>query len=212
MEGCRIQWARELSSSLASDAHVIGPGASGSRCFRRTLAPDQELELRRLGDVLHRQQLLDPGLAIDIDEGRLQLAHELGATHTVNSKQADATAAVLDLTQGHGAELAVEVVGNTAALSTALHSVARGGRVGLVGNISPHVQLPLQIVVARELTLLGSCASAGEYSRAIELVAGGAIRVEPLISALAPLAEGPRWFERLYAREPGLMKVILQPT
>ena len=46
---------------------------------------------------------------------------------------------------------------------------------------------------------------------AIELVASGAIRVAPLISAIAPLADGPRWFERLYAREPGLMKVILQP-
>jgi L-iditol 2-dehydrogenase len=102
-------------------------------------------------------------------------------------------------------------VGNTSALSTAIRSVARGGRVVLVGNISPEVALPLQIVVSRELTLFGSCASAGEYPRAIELVASRAIRVEPLISALAPLAEGPQWFERLYAREPGLMKVVLQP-
>jgi L-iditol 2-dehydrogenase len=39
----------------------------------------------------------------------------------------------------------------------------------------------------------------------------GAIRVDPLISAVAPLAEGPAWFERLYRREPNLMKVILNP-
>jgi L-iditol 2-dehydrogenase len=82
----------------------------------------------------------------------------------------------------------------------------------LIGNTSPEVPLPLQVVVTRELTLLGSCASAGEYARSIELVATGAIRVEPLISARAPLADGPQWFERLYAREPGLMKVVLQPT
>jgi L-iditol 2-dehydrogenase len=151
-------------------------------------------------------------IAVDIDAGRLQLARELGATHTIDSMRSDAIAAVLELTNGRGAELAVEVVGNSAALSTAVHSVARGGRVVLVGNISPEVQLPLQIVVARELALMGSCASAGEYPRAIELVASGAIRVAPLISALAPLVEGPHWFERLYAREPGLMKVVLQPT
>jgi L-iditol 2-dehydrogenase len=150
-------------------------------------------------------------IAVDIDSGRLQLARELGATRTVDSKQTDAIAGLLDFTNGRGAEVAVEVVGNTAALSTAVRSVARGGRVVLVGNISPEVQLPLQIVVSRELTLMGSCASAGEYPRAIELVASGAIRVAPLISALAPLAEGPQWFERLYAREPGLMKVVLQP-
>jgi L-iditol 2-dehydrogenase len=150
-------------------------------------------------------------IAIDIDAGRLQLAVELGATETINSKHADAVAAVLELTNGHGADVAMEVVGNAAALNTAIRSVARGGRVALVGNISPEVPLPLQIVVSRELTLLGSCASAGEYPRAIDLVASGQIRVDPLISALAPLADGPKWFDRLYAREPGLMKIVLQP-
>jgi L-iditol 2-dehydrogenase len=177
-------------------------------------------------------------IAVDIDAGRLQMALELGATAWINSKSggwgraegespaversgssaeprpqppSDVTAAILELTNGTGAKVAAEVVGNTAALSTAVRSVVRGGRLVLVGNISPEVQLPLQIVVARELTLMGSCASAGEYSRAIELVASGAIRVAPLISVLAPLADGPQWFERLYAREPGLMKVVLQP-
>jgi L-iditol 2-dehydrogenase len=81
----------------------------------------------------------------------------------------------------------------------------------LVGNISPEVTLPLQRVVTRQIRLQGSCASAGEYPRAIELLASGAIQVKPLISAIAPLEEGPRWFERLYAREPNLMKVILAP-
>jgi L-iditol 2-dehydrogenase len=42
-------------------------------------------------------------------------------------------------------------------------------------------------------------------------MAGGQIRVKPLITATAPLEEGPFWFDRLYHREPGLMKVILQP-
>ena len=84
--------------------------------------------------------------------------------------------------------------------------------MGLVGNLAPEVPFPLQAVVTRELTLVGNCASAGEYPRAIELIASGAIRVEPLISAVASLAEGPRWLERLYAGEPGLMKVILQPS
>jgi len=83
--------------------------------------------------------------------------------------------------------------------------------VTLVGNLSPEVRLPLQKVVTRQLRLQGSCASAGEYPRAIELVASGRIQVKPLITAVAPLEEGPRWFERLYSREPNLMKVILTP-
>ena len=71
--------------------------------------------------------------------------------------------------------------------------------------------LPLQKVVTRQIRLQGSCASSGEYSRAIELMASGAVQVKPFITAVAPLEEGPRWFERLYAREPNLMKVILTP-
>ena len=48
----------------------------------------------------------------------------------------------------------------------AVRSVRKGGAVTLVGNFKPHVDLPLQEVVTRELTLLGSCASSGEYPAA----------------------------------------------
>ena len=150
-------------------------------------------------------------IAVDVDDSRLKVATELGATSTVNSRTTDATAAVMELTEGNGAEVVAEVVGNAAALSTAINCTRRGGRIALIGNLAPEVPFPLQAVVTRELTLIGNCASAGEYPRAIELVASGAIRVTPLINAIAPLNEGPQWFERLYAREPGLMKVILQP-
>jgi L-iditol 2-dehydrogenase len=67
------------------------------------------------------------------------------------------------------------------------------------------------MVVNRELTLRGSCASNGEYPECIELLASGDIDVGPLISACVPLADAPHWFERLYAREPGLMKVVVRP-
>jgi L-iditol 2-dehydrogenase len=96
-------------------------------------------------------------------------------------------------------------------VTAAIDGVRKGGSVVLVGNISPEVTLPLQKVVTRQIRLQGSCASAGEYPRAIELMSSGAIRVKPLISAIAPLDEGPQWFERLYAREPNLMKVVLAP-
>jgi len=83
--------------------------------------------------------------------------------------------------------------------------------VTLVGNIRPEVTLPLQKVVTRQLRLQGSCASAGEFPHAIDLVARGEIQVKPLITAVAPLEDGPRWFERLHAHEPNLMKVVLTP-
>jgi L-iditol 2-dehydrogenase len=83
--------------------------------------------------------------------------------------------------------------------------------VTLIGNIEPEVTLSLQKVVTRQLRLQGSCASAGEYPQAMEMIANGKIKVVPLITAVAALEEGPRWFERLHAREPNLMKIILSP-
>ena len=96
-------------------------------------------------------------------------------------------------------------------IATAIAAVKKGGAVTLVGNVSPTVEIPLQAVVSRQIRLQGSCASCGEYPAAMQLMASGAIRVEPLISAVAPLAEGPSWFDRLYRHEPNLMKVILRP-
>jgi L-iditol 2-dehydrogenase len=90
-------------------------------------------------------------------------------------------------------------------------SVRKGGSVTLVGNLAQNVDFPLQSVVTRQIRVQGSCASSGEYPACIDLMSKGAIRVDPLISAVAPLEEGPSWFDRLYRHKPNLMKVILRP-
>jgi L-iditol 2-dehydrogenase len=146
----------------------------------------------------------------DLDKTRLKLAQEVGAT-AVLSPEKNVAEQVLELTGGIGADVAIEAVGRNETVKASIESVRKGGTVVLVGNISPEVTLPLQRVVSRQIRLQGSCASAGEYPRAIELLSSGAIQVKSLISAVAALEDGPRWFERLYAGEPNLMKVILAP-
>jgi L-iditol 2-dehydrogenase len=146
----------------------------------------------------------------DVDATRLKLAKELGATDVLHADK-DVVAHILQRTGGVGVDVAMEAVGRNETVNAAIASVRKGGTVVLVGNISPKTTLPLQKVVTRQIRLQGSCASAGEYPQAIELMARGAIRVKPLITAIAPMAEGPQWFERLYAREPNLLKVVLTP-
>ena len=149
-------------------------------------------------------------LVSDVDETRLKMAKELGAADVLLAG-AEVVAQILQRTGGVGVDVAIEAVGRNDTVNAAIASVRKGGTVVLVGNISPEVTLPLQKVVTRQIRLQGSCASAGEYPEAIKLMASGAIRVKPLITAIAPLAEGPAWFERLYAREPNLLKVVLTP-
>ena len=150
-------------------------------------------------------------IAIDIDTFKLNLAKELGATHCLHATDADVAAEVFGLTKGIGVDIAMEVVGKTAPLRTAIDCVRLGGQVGLVGNLQPNVDLPLQKVVTRELKLVGSCGSSGEYPRCIELMASEQIKVSPLISQVTSLDRGPEFFQRLYEHEPKLLKVVVQP-
>jgi len=150
-------------------------------------------------------------LVTDVDAGRLEMARELGANDILLSDES-LNNKLLELTDGEGVDIALEAVGRNETVAAAIDSVRKGGGVVLIGNITPNVNLPLQKVVSRQIRLQGSCASAGEYPQAIRWMASGAIRVKPLITAVAPLEEGARWFERLYAREPHLLKVVLTPT
>jgi L-iditol 2-dehydrogenase len=150
-------------------------------------------------------------IVVDVDDTRLDLARSLGATQTFNSRNADVIPQILEQTMGRGADVALECVGSTIPVKLALDSVRKGGAVTLVGNVAPTIELGLQSAVTRQIRLQGSCASSGEYPACISLISRGAIQVEPLISAVAPLEDGSAWFDRLYNHEPGLLKVVLEP-
>jgi L-iditol 2-dehydrogenase len=147
----------------------------------------------------------------DVDPSRLKLATDLGASAALLATEKELISQIFDLTHGRGVDVALEAVGISETVRVAIDCVRKGGAVTLVGNIEPEVTLPLQKVVTRQIRLQGSCASAGEFPQAIELVGSGRIQVKPLITAIAPLEDGPRWFERLHSREPNLMKVVLTP-
>jgi L-iditol 2-dehydrogenase len=152
-------------------------------------------------------------VAIDLAENRLALARKLGATHAFSPDKSDVAAEVARITDGLGADTSFEVVGFTSTLNLALAVLKRAGACVLVGNLSPKTQdFPLQAVVTKEITVVGSCASAGEYPLCLDLIARGVINVKPMIETIVPLSEGAGWFSRLSAKDGGkFMKVILQP-
>ncbi len=189
-----VHAVRRTPLDLNANVTVIGAGMIG-------LLVIQVLRLAGCGQII----------AVDVDPKRLEVARRLGATDAIASNGADVAAAVRELTNGRGADASFEVVGLAATVSTAIACTRKGGSVTLVGNLDPKVELPLQAVVTRQLTLIGTCASAGEYPVCLDLIAAGKINVTDFISATPPLSEGAAWFERLYKREPGLMKVLLKP-
>jgi len=147
----------------------------------------------------------------DLDRDRLALAEELGAHGVFVPSEENLPERVDGLTDGLGADVVFDAVGLPATFSDGFASTRKGGHFTVIGNFSPTAELPLQYLVNRQITLRGSCASSGEYPACIELIRRGAVDVERLITRTAPLSEGAAWFERLYAGEKGLLKVILLP-
>jgi L-iditol 2-dehydrogenase len=147
----------------------------------------------------------------DVAPERLALARRLGADAAFDTRSADAVAELKSMTGGRGADAVVEAVGLGPTVELAVEATRKGGTLALVGNLAPRVEIALQAVVTREISVLGCCASRGEYPACLALIADGRIAVKPLISAVAPLADGAAWFQRLYDREPGLLKVVLKP-
>jgi len=180
--------------SLHDTALVVGSGMIG-------LLIIQMLRIAGCGQII----------AVDLEQDRLDTACTLGADLGLMSGVDDVPAEVRRRTGGRGADVAFEVAGLTPTVQMAVTSLRKGGSLTLVGNFSPTVELPLQEVVIRQLTLAGSTNAAGESEACLDMMASGLVNVDTLISAVAPLAEGATWFERLRKREPGLMKVILEP-
>lgn len=150
-------------------------------------------------------------IAVDIEDDKRELAKSLGADITLNPKTDKVKQDIMNLTSTRGADISFEAVGIDLTVKTAIECTRKGGTVTLVGNLSPEVSLPLQMVVTRQLKLQGSCAICGEYPAVLDMIARKSIDVNPVLSAEAPLSEGASWFERLYRKEKGLIKVVLIP-
>jgi len=150
-------------------------------------------------------------IAFDTEPQRRAAALAAGADIALDPADPASLGRVLEMTEGRGVDRAFEAVGASAPIATAIAATRKGGSVTLIGNISPNAEFPLQSVVTREITLIGSCAISGEYPVSLDLMASHTINLKSVISAVAPLEEGPQLFERLYKRDPSLLKVVLVP-
>lgn len=150
-------------------------------------------------------------IACDINEFRLEIAKKLGADVIINTAKRDPIQMVLEQTGNRGVDVAFEVVGYADTFCTALSVTKTGGLIVCIGNVQKMVEFDLQDLVARELTVTGSYASSGEFRNCIDLVASGKINVQPLISDVLPLKDGPAAFERLLKGRENLLKIILEP-
>jgi alcohol dehydrogenase len=139
-------------------------------------------------------------LAIDIDDAKLSLASELGATARLNARtEPDIAAAVRELTHG-GADVSVDALGSELTLRQSLAALRKRGRhvqVGLLVGEGCDPRVPMSLVVGRELALFGSHGIAAvSYGDVFDLIERRAIPLERMIERTLPLEAVP---ERMHS-------------
>ena len=149
-------------------------------------------------------------IAVDSIPYRLELARKLGAT-AVSVEQAQQT--ILDRTEGRGADVTIEAVGNEGALTAAIMAARGGGTVSVIGVFAaPSFNFPIGYAFARDLKfsigLANINAHIPELSR---LIASGTLDPRPLISHIMPLDDAAKGYEIFNARKDNVMKVLLKP-
>jgi propanol-preferring alcohol dehydrogenase len=134
-------------------------------------------------------------IAVDTARGKLDACRKAGADHVVESSGDEATQALLDLTHGHGVDVAIDYVSSTSTLQAGARALGRHGRLVTLGGAGKPFQVSSLDLLLKEQDLLGSrYVTRAEIRDTLELVARK--EVWPIVSEVSRLAGA----EALHAR------------
>ncbi|WP_334170976.1 zinc-binding dehydrogenase [Sinomonas sp.] len=146
-----------------------------------------------------------PLIVVDVDEAKLELAKQLGATHTVNAREDDVVGRVAAITRGSGVPWAIEAIGRAQTLEQALTCVAPGGTLVAVGLGASDAEFPVPLnqLVQRQKRVVGSLYGSSnpplDLPRIFGLYLAGKLPLDKLVGDRLPLAEFGEAYARLTA-------------
>lgn len=152
-------------------------------------------------------------IAVDLDDGRLEKAKARGC-RPLNPTKEDLNEVARELTNGKGADCAIEAVGNPATVQVALDVVRPGGRVAVIGVIGgQQVSIDfLPVMTGKNLTLRSGIVNPQYYiPKLLPMVQQGRIDPTQIITHRMDLAEGPRGYEIFDNHEEDVLKVVMTP-
>jgi 2-desacetyl-2-hydroxyethyl bacteriochlorophyllide A dehydrogenase len=150
-------------------------------------------------------------LATSRSRPKLELAKRLGADMVVNPRDENLREIALDVTDGHGFDVVIEVSGSMSALEDALDIAAFTGRIVFVGTYQTPTKGPLMQMITKELSLIGVRGSPHVYPETVDMMARGLIDTRPVISHTFALDQYAEAFEIAENGGPDVLKVLLKP-
>jgi len=165
------------------------------------------------GAIVHAVQKGKTVIAVDIDDHKLKLASQLGATHALNSGIGELQKDLEEITKGRGPDVVVEAAGNPLTYRTAVDVVAFTGRVVCIGYAGNEVSFATKLFVQKEMDILGSRnATAEDFASVIAYLEKGTFPMDSMVSRVIKAEEAAEAF-LAWADAPGkIMKILVDFT
>lgn len=129
-------------------------------------------------------------IAVDVDDGKLEIAKKAGAAYAINSQKQDLRAAIRELTDGFGPQVVIEAVGRPETFVAAVEVISYAGRVVYIGYAKEPVTYETKLFVQKELDIMGTRNALPEdFREVIQMLEAGAFPVDDTISAIVPMHE-----------------------
>ena len=148
-------------------------------------------------------------IAVDLDESKLAIARQAGATHVVNGRQKPGEE-LRDITAGKGPDVIIEAIGAQETFRLAVEEVAYSGRVVYIGYAKEPVSYETKRFVQKELDIMGTRnAQPEDFRRVIEMLEAKRFPVDVAVSHTIPFDEAPRVLEQWNAEPQRFSKIMI---
>jgi S-(hydroxymethyl)mycothiol dehydrogenase len=145
----------------------------------------------------------NPIIGVDVDDRKLTVAREFGATHTVNSRETDPVEAIRALTDGNGADVCIEAVGRPEVLEQAFYARDLAGTVVQVGVPDPSMTIELPMIEffgrggALKPSWYGDCLPSRDFPMLIDLYLEGRLDLDRFVSETISLDDVEDAFHKM---------------
>lgn len=150
-------------------------------------------------------------IAVDLSDSKLAIAKEMGADVCLKSNDPDFLEKIKEETGNLGPDVVVEAVGISATYNLALRMCRKRGTVVALGFTKPELNVEIQQVIYKELSVVGSTGYADECETTLEYLRKGMVNIEKVITHRLPLEKIKEGFDLLCDKNSGAIKVILHP-
>lgn len=149
-------------------------------------------------------------ILIDVDDGRLAVAKEIGATDTVNSSVGSAVERLMELTGGRGVDVAIEAVGSPVTFGICESIVVPGGHIANIGVFGQSVDLHMERLWSHNITLTTRLVDTVTTPMLLKSVESGMLHPERLVTHHFALSDIMNAYETFsHAKEERALKVVL---